>query len=60
MEPSDQQLLIERIARTLLFFCGIAAVIWFIPDWVQAYKFPVQQPNQKIKKIDFDLVSVWF
>ena len=58
MEPSDQQLLIERIGRTLLLFCGIAAVIWFIPDWVRLYEFPVEQAVKESKKIDVDLPSL--
>ena len=60
MEPSDQQLLIERIARTLLFFCGIAALIWCIPDWVREYQFqfPVEESQKKSKDKNFDITSI--
>ena len=58
MEPSDQQLLIERIGRTLLFFCGLATVIWFIPDWAREYQLPVQQPTKENRNVDFDLLSI--
>ena len=57
MEPSDQQLLIERISRTLLFFCGIGAIIWFLPNWVREYASPVQQPP-KMVRTDIDLTSI--
>ena len=58
MEPSDQQLLIERISHTLIFLCSIAAVIWFIPDWVRSYQPPaleVQEQTEKKVEQSFDL-----
>lgn len=58
MEPSDQQLLIERIGRTLLFFCGIAAVVWFLPDWVRAYRLPAPKTTKESQEAHFDLASV--
>ena len=57
MEPSDQQLLIERISRTLFFCCSIAAIIWFLPDWVREYTSPVQQTQRKLKT-DIDLTTI--
>ena len=58
MEPSDKQLIIERIGRTLLFFCGIAAVIWLLPDWVRSYKSPVQQPVTETPNVASDILSL--
>ena len=37
MEPSNKQLIIERIIRVSLFLAFFAGIIWLVPDWVSSY-----------------------
>ena len=54
MEPSDKQLLIERVIQALILLCVIATLIWLLPHWISQWTSPAPAPKKHTKR-DFDI-----